>query len=237
MLQRKFTLIELLVVIAIIAILASMLLPALNQARQSSRGASCVSNTKQLGSAYAMYVGDSKGFMPISGYAESSWQERITEPVTVTKLLRRYLGANDDMANMHMKQSKIFECPLLDRPAVDYFLDGRFWNGLVHFGIGGNFKVGYSIGRAIDPSNKVVLMCSVDRNRGDYLLYRPIFGAYTRCADGGSFASGTPLPGKHPNKGSGILFVDGHAAVKPYTFWMNGSTLRTSIFDPDKKSD
>jgi len=62
--NRAFTLIELLVVIAIIAILAAILFPVFAQAREKARQSACISNLKQIGTAFAMYTEDYDSLLP-----------------------------------------------------------------------------------------------------------------------------------------------------------------------------
>ena len=71
--NTNFTLIELLVVIAIIAILAALLMPALNKARTTARAAKCISNLKQCGMMIGMYGSDFNGYFLMRVPSAEGW--------------------------------------------------------------------------------------------------------------------------------------------------------------------
>lgn len=115
--KKKFTLIELLVVIAIIAILAGMLLPALNQAREKGRTADCTNKLKQIAQGFHFYMDDNDGYHPqADGYSNllysgqrSIWFWQIVQYVSAVK------GSDGSQGVIaHSKRisaSKVFMCP------------------------------------------------------------------------------------------------------------------------------
>ncbi|MBI3944896.1 MAG: prepilin-type N-terminal cleavage/methylation domain-containing protein [Armatimonadetes bacterium] len=99
--RRGFTLIELLVVIAIIAILAAILFPVFSRARERARAASCLSNMKQIGTAFTMYMQD--------------YDAVIIEQTRVFGIATQGYRSWTLLMQSYMKNTNVFKCPSFSR--------------------------------------------------------------------------------------------------------------------------
>ncbi len=119
--KRRFTLIELLVVVAIIAILAALVLPSLNKARERGRTATCTSNLRQLGYAVASYLQGSRGIYPKAALNTTPsfrwWQKDAPLPA--------YFGYDrwEDARYAAWDAKNVLNCPASDYRGSDGFYD------------------------------------------------------------------------------------------------------------------
>jgi len=158
---NRFTLVELLVVIAIIAVLASLLLPALGSARDIARSASCLSQLRQLYTGGVLqYTDDNNGWMPDgSTPAWVSWV-KLTQayfPPTPASVMCK----STDRGNPNGTRAclpMIYECPADPSPywgqtyGVPYSFSS-VWINLTSYS--GYFPV--SLGKIVNPSNKIFI--------------------------------------------------------------------------------
>jgi prepilin-type N-terminal cleavage/methylation domain-containing protein/prepilin-type processing-associated H-X9-DG protein len=105
---RAFTLIELLVVIAIIAILAAILFPVFAKAREKARQTSCLSNVRQIGTAWAMYGQDFDEMACISYYYTGGWNVAHNWDYTVDYSTGQYSAG---LLTPYTKNDQIAQCP------------------------------------------------------------------------------------------------------------------------------
>ncbi len=124
---KGFALIELLIVVAIIAILAAMLLPALNKARDAAKNIKCTGNLKSLGTAVESYANDNSGHAP----AHASVDLKIWDGDDRSYSLSRYLNSTRD------KPSDVIFCPSGGRdphsPAGSRVLSDKITHNLISY--------------------------------------------------------------------------------------------------------